>query len=429
MSTTSQSIFVSRIRGLPMLDPNGDQVGRIRDVVVQYRSAGRPPRVKGLVVELFAMRRIFFPMERVHTIDVHQVLISGLVNTRRFSRRDREVLVVDDLFDRNVTRVGSGEQVAIFDVGIAHTRSKDWEISEVALREGRSGPFVRRHEVIVDWNEIVDFTSATPQHSAEDHVSRLAELRPADVAQELHDMEPKRRAEVVRMMDNEQLADALEELPEDEQVDLISLLDDERAADVLEEMDPDDAADLIAELDDKRAEAILEEMEPEDAEDVRLLLTYDAGTAGGLMNPEPVILASDATVADALAALRRPSITPSMASVAFVCRPPMETPTGRYLGGVHIQRLLREPPSILAARLIDSDIELLRPELPIAQVSRYFATYDLMCAPVVDAEGRLLGAVTVDDVLDHILPDDWRGIRMDAISEGTPIPEEGVSNG
>jgi flagellar motility protein MotE (MotC chaperone)/sporulation protein YlmC with PRC-barrel domain len=412
-------VFVSRVKGLPMLDPNGDHVGRIRDVVVQLRSDGRPPRVKGLVVELFAMRRIFFPMERVRSIDPNQAVISGLVNTRRFSRRDGETLVVDDLFDRNVRRVGSESKVAVFDVAIVHTRSKYWEVSEVALREGTGRtPFQRGHVVIVDWSEIQDFTGHGAEHSAEEHVGRLAELRPADVAQELHDMEPERRAEVVRIMENDQLADALEELPEDEQVELIGTLDTERAADVLEAMDPDDAADLIAELNPQLAEDILAKMEPDDAEDVRALLTYDAATAGGLMNPEPVILPPDATVADALAALRQEEITPSMASVAFICRPPLDTPTGRYLGGVHFQRLLREPPSILAARVVDPNITPLVPELDIAQVSRYFATYDMVCAPVVDSERRLVGAVTVDDVLDHILPNDWRGIQLDELNEG-----------
>ncbi|MDR3069664.1 MAG: CBS domain-containing protein [Propionibacteriaceae bacterium] len=400
------------------MDPNGDQVGRIRDVVVQYRSAGRSPRVKGLVIELFAMRHIFFPIERVHSIDPNQVVISGLVNTQRFKKRDSEVLVVDDLFDRHVTRQGSLNKATIFDIGIKHIRARDWEVSEVALRESTGrGPFQRGHVVIVDWAEVLDLSAAVAEHSAEEHVRRLADMRPADVAQELHDMDPARRANVVRIMGDDQLADALEELPEDEQVELIGTLDTERAADVLEEMDPDDAADLIAELSPQMAEAILEKMEPDEAEDVRTLLSYDSATAGGLMNPEPVIIPHDATVADALAALRREEITPAMASVAFVSRAPLETPTGRYLGGVHIQRLLREPPSILAARVIDSDIQPLAPEVDVAQLSRYFATYDLVCAPVVDAEKRLLGAVTVDDILDHILPDDWRGIQFDEVAE------------
>lgn len=398
-----------------MLDPNGDQVGRVRDAVIQNRTGNRAPRVKGLVVELFAARRIFYPMARVRSIDANQVIVSGLVNTRRFEARDAEVLVIDHLLDRTVTRTGSAVPETIFDVAIKRTRAREWEVSEVALREQSRRPFVRGHVTIVDWSELPDFIETPALRDAEQLAARLAELKPADVARELHDMDPHTRAQVVQAMNDEDLAGALEELPEDEQVELIATLDRERAADVLEEMDPDDAADLIAELDSEVAEDILEKMAPEDAKDVRTLLSYDAATAGGLMNPEPVILAADATVADALAAVRQEEITPAMAALAFICRSPLDTPTGRYLGAVHIQRLLREPPSILAATLIDPDITPLTPSSNVAQVSRYFATYDLVCAPVVDAERRLLGAVTVDDVLDHILPSDWRGVQLDRL--------------
>lgn len=398
-----------------MLDPNGEQVGKVKDVVIQNRSGRRSPKVKGLVVELFAHRRIFFPMERVHSIDPNQVIVSGLVNTRRFESREREVLVAAELFDRMVRRDGANGEETIFDIAIQRTRSREWSLAEVALREVARRPFQRPHVTIVEWSEVPDFIEAPAPRDAEQQVMRLSELKAADVARELHDMDPLLRASVVQAMDDDRLAEALEELPEDEQVDVIAAMDTERAADVLGEMDPDDAADLIAELEPNLAETLLQRMEPEDAQDVRTLLTYDASTAGGLMNPEPVILGVDATVADALAQLRQVEVTPAMAALAFVCRSPLDTPTGRYLGAVHIQRLLREPPSLLVAELIDPDITPLTPQSNIAQVSRYFATYDLVCAPVMGPEGRLLGAVTVDDVLDHILPNDWRGVQLDRL--------------
>ncbi|PKQ31690.1 MAG: magnesium transporter [Actinobacteria bacterium HGW-Actinobacteria-2] len=414
MSATS-SIFVSRIRGLPMLAANGEAVGKVKDVVIQNRSGRRSPKVKGLVVELLAHRRIFIPMERVHSIDPNQVIISGLVNTRRFEPRDREMLVAAQLFDRTVTRAESAGPETIFDVAIERARSRDWQLSEVALKEVARRPFQRPHVTIVDWSEVPDFIDVPAPRDAEQQVMRLSELKAADVARELHDMDPLLRADVVAAMDDERLAEALEELPEDEQVDVIASLDTDRAADVLEEMDPDDAADLIAELEPGLAETILQRMEPEEARDVRTLLRYDAATAGGLMNPEPVVLGVDATVADALAQVRQEEVTPAMAALAFICRAPLDTPTGRYLGAVHIQRLLREPPSMLVAGLIDPDITPLTVSSNIAQVSRYFATYDLVCAPVVDNDRRLLGAVTVDDVLDHILPNDWRGVQLDRL--------------
>ncbi|HNE89254.1 MAG TPA: CBS domain-containing protein, partial [Actinomycetota bacterium] len=147
---------------------------------------------------------------------------------------------------------------------------------------------------------------------------------------------------------------------------------------------------------------------PEDAEDLRRLLKYDEWSAGGMMSPDPVIVGADATVAEALAQIRNPDLSPALASQVYVVRPPMQTPTGRFLGVVHWQRLLREPPSDLVSRVIDKDLAPLTPETPLASVTRYFAAYNLVAVPIVDAENHLLGAVTVDDLLDHLLGDNWR---------------------
>lgn len=418
MSVSQSAVFISRIRGLPVLDASGDQVGRVRDVVIQLRTQGRAPRVKGLVVELFARRRIFVPMPRVHAIDVNQVAIEGQVDTRRFVKRDAETLVIDELFDRAVARPDA-KRTAIYDVSMRPTRAMEWEISDVALREvpaaGRFRIGSRGATSIVRWSQIPNLVLNAQQVT--DHlVAQMVDMKPADVARELHDMDPARRAEVVEQLDDSQLADALEELPEDEQVELLTRLDNERAADVLEEMNPDDAADLIKELPEAMAEDLLQRMEPDEAADVRELLIYADLTAGGMMTPEPVVLAHDATVADALARVRNEELPAALASMVFVCRPPLDTPSGRFLGVVHTQRLLREPPSAMVSGMIDEDLKPMNPHSAIAEVSRYFATYNLVVAPVVNTEGQLVGAVTVDDLLDHMLPEDWRGDQMDAES-------------
>ena len=126
------------------------------------------------------------------------------------------------------------------------------------------------------------------------------------------------------------------------------------------------------------------------------------------MTSEPVVLAPDTTVAEALARVRDPDLTPALSSLVFVVRPPTATPTGRYLGCVPMQRLLREPPASLVSGVIDDDLPTLAPEQSLGAVTRYFAAYNLVCGPVVDAQNHLLGAVTVDDLLDHLLPPDWR---------------------
>jgi Mg/Co/Ni transporter MgtE len=149
-------------------------------------------------------------------------------------------------------------------------------------------------------------------------------------------------------------------------------------------------------------------MDPEDSESVRRLLSHSPDTAGGLMTSDPVVLAPDTTVAEALARVRDPDLTPALSSLVFVVRPPTATPTGRYLGCVHLQALLREPPANLVSGMVDNDLPSLNPDSALGAVTRYFAAYNLVCGPVVDNEGHLLGAVTVDDVLDHLLPHDWR---------------------
>lgn len=422
MSSAITSVFISRLQDLPVLDDGGDQIGKVRDVVVQLRTAGRAPRAKGLVVELFAKHRVFLPMARVTSVDPGQVYVSGVVNTRRFARREAETLVVEDLFDRQVRRTDDRTAALIFDVAMRPIRNHDWELSEVALRDPATvRRFGRRgHVTIVEWAMITGFRVASGQRT-DQVVARMEDLKPADVARELHELSPERRAEVASALDDQKLADAIEELPDEEQVELISGLELGRAAVVLGAMDSDDAADLISELDPTFAEELLSLMDSDDARDVRRLMSYEDLTAGGMMTPEPVILAHDGTVADALARVRPADLTPALACMVYVCRPPLETPTGRYLGGVHIQRLLREPPSTLVSALMDSDFEPLSVDAGINEVARYFATYNMVNAPVVDVDDRLIGAVTVDDLLDHMLPEDWRGAQLDSLSAD---PEE-----
>jgi Mg/Co/Ni transporter MgtE len=218
---------------------------------------------------------------------------------------------------------------------------------------------------------------------------------------------------VAAALDDDKLADVLEELPEDDQVEILATLESGRAADVLEAMEPDDAADLLSELSVEQQEELLQLMEPTDAAPLRRLLSYEENTAGGLMTSEPVILGPEASIAEALAVVRRAELSPALAATVFVCRPPLETPTGKYLGMVHIQRLLREPPHSAVGGVLDKDVEPLSPDAVLGQVTRTLATYNLVAVPVVDEDGFLLGAVTVDDVLDHILPEDWREERRE----------------
>ncbi|HWU20131.1 MAG TPA: CBS domain-containing protein [Nocardioides sp.] len=408
MSVTPSRVFVARLVGLPIFDPQGDQVGKVRDIVVTMRTDAAQPRVLGLVAEVFGRRRIFVPMTRVTNIDSSHVYSTGLLNMRRFEQRSTETLVIGQMLDRTVTIVSTGVTGTVYDVAMEPARTRDWVLSRVAVQEPSKG-FRRRGQThVVEWSDVTGLSRRDAGQGAAHLVAAINEMRPADAASILHDLPAERRAAVALALDDERLADVLEELPEEDQVQIVGLLDTERAADVLEEMSADDAADLVADLPPATQEVLLQLMEPEEAEDVRRLMQYVENTAGAMMTPEPVILGPDATIADALAHVRNPDLTPSLAALVYVCRPPLETPTGRLIGVAHIQRLLREPPSSLVAGALDDSLESLRPEASIDEVAAHLATYNLVAAPVVDDEGRLIGAVTVDDLLDHMLPANWR---------------------
>jgi flagellar motility protein MotE (MotC chaperone) len=408
VSTSPTRVFAGRLTGLLVFDPAGDQVGRVRDIVALRRPGERPPRVLGLVVDVFGRRSVFLPMTRVTSIDSGQVITTGVVNMRRFEQRPSETLVVGEMLDRRVRVRETGTEGTVYDLAIEQERNRDWVISRVALQE-HSKRFGRKGQThVVEWRDIEGFDTPQERQGATHLLAALEEMKPADLATVIHDLPTKRRAEIVAALDDERLADVLEELPEEDQVEILEGLDEERAADVLEEMSADDAADLIADLPPEIAETLLRLMEPDEAEDVRRLLRYEERTAGGMMTTEPVILPPDATVADALARVRNQELSPSLAAVVYVVRPPLEPPTGRLLGLAHIQRLLREPPSTLLGAVLDEDSDSLKPTATLEEVARHLAAYNLVAAPVLDEDGRLLGAVTVDDLLDHLLPENWR---------------------
>lgn len=410
---TATRVFIARLAGIGVFDPVGDQLGRVRDAVTMLRIGAEPPRILGLVVEMPHRHRIFVSMGRVTRIDNDAVVLStGNVNLKRFEQRPGEVLVLHELIDRQVTVVADGASVTIVDAAMEQNRNRDWLIQRLAVRGGGGSRIPgrrRRGELYqVEWDEISGLALAASAQSAETLIALLGNLHTADLASAMLQMTPKRRHEVAAALPDDRLADVLEELSEEDSLEILRALEDERAADVLEEMNDDDAADLLGDLPTADQERLLQLMEPDEAAPVRRLMRYEDYTAGGMMTSEPIIVTPDATVAEALARLRNADITPSLASQVYVVRPPQATPTGRYLGIAHIQRLLREPPSALVSGVADTDVDPLTPDVTLADVARHMATYNLLAAPVVDDADRLLGAIAVDDVLDHLLPENWR---------------------
>ena len=394
-------IWAFRVMRLPLRDAGGGQIGRVQDIVAVPARPGDAPRVTGFVAES-QRRRIFVNANRIADLEATGMrLRSWDVDLNPFHARPGEVLVGRDVIDH---RVGDETVSDVALHAVSDPRGTAYEIAKVRLTRRnllRRKPSFR----LVDVDEVPGLFPPISAVAAE--AARLRDLHPSEVAGLLRAMPLSQRRQVAAAMDDELLADLLEELPESEQIGLIEGLDIDRLMGVLDEMEPDDLADLLGEMSGEQRGRILAEMDSEDADVLRRLLSYEEATAGGMMTPDPIVLGPTATVADALAQIRDPDHVVSIAAQVFVCQPPFKAPTGKLLGTAHMQRLLREQPSTELRHCVSED-PVVVPEDSDVAVAELLASYDMLAVAVCDPAGRLLGAVTVDDVLDRQLGVGWR---------------------
>ena len=394
-------VFTARLTGRPLLDSDGRAIGRVRDVVIWPVAGAEPPRALGLVVQL-RRRQIFVPFGRIREVSAEGAqLLGGTVDLDPFIQRTGEMLA-SSLYGRR-TAAGTIADVAIVHRELARDR---WSVTALAVTKGRmlrtGGP------TIVPWEDCRELFEPGP---LAEQLTSLREMAPADLASAFEALPQARRSQLAATLDDEELADLLEEMPEQDQIRLLNSLDSiERSADVVEEMEPDDAADLLGEMPAEQRERLLTAMQTVQAEELRRLLRYDKATAGGLMTSQPLVFGPDTPVAEVLARVRDRDLPATTAAQVYVCEPPMLTPTGRYLGSVGFQRLLRRAPAIPIGECIEARV-FVKPDLPERELAARLAAYNLIGVAVCDSAGRLVGAVTVDDVLDRLLPVGWRGTR------------------
>jgi CBS domain-containing protein len=405
-------IYAFRVMRLPLLDAGGAVIGRIEDIVIIPGARGGLPRVLGFVATS-QRRRIFVNGGRVGSLDGDGArLRSWDVDLNPFKPKAGEILIGRDIIDKKL-----GDET-VSDVALRPaTDGKQhwWEPTKVRL--ARRNIMRRRPSYrLVDVTELPTLFAMEAGGEMAAEAARLRDMHPSDVAGVVRALPLAQRKLLAEAMDDERLADLLEELPEAEQLRIIEGLDIDRLVNVLEEMEYDDLADLLAEMPGEQRTRVLAAMDEEDADVMRRLLSYEEGTAGSLMTPEIIILGSTSTVAEALAQIRDPDWLVSIAAQVFVVQPPYKPPTGMYLGVVHFQRLLREPPAMELGRIVEQE-PTVTPDILEREVAERLASYNLLSVGVCDEAGRLLGAITVDDVLDRTLPTGWRQRRR--VNAGT----------
>jgi len=406
-------MLLSELLGATLKDARGRVIGRLGDVVARVQGGeGEPAPVAGLLVR----RRggeVFLPMAAVAELSPRTATVRGNPpDLTPFARRPHEALLGRDVMDSQVISLREPRVVRVNDVALTWDGDA-WRVTGVdvgvgalarrllprALRRGDG----RAH--IIPWTGIELLSSEVPGGLLRPDHRRLARLHPADIAR-VADAVPRQQAtEIVASLDDELAADTMEEMIDAKQADVIEELEPERAADILDRMAPDAAADVLAELEPEVVDTVLRRMDPAEAGDVHALLTYPRNTAGGLMSTDYVMAPSGLRVGAALDYLRPQLAKPDLVYYVYVVDDERER---RLRGVFSLRHLLLADPERLIDDIMVTALRRAAPDTPAPFVARTMSEYNLMALPVTDAQGRLLGIVSVDDALEVILPAELR---------------------
>ncbi len=410
---TPELLHLSGILNRPLVDAaTGDRLGRVRDVIARIGDSPHPP-VTGLVVKIGG-RELFVPVRKISGIEPGQVTFDGAkVDLRRFERRPGELLLAQDLMARHLNNLVGGRIIRANEIELARTEN-GWEVVGVdptargtlrRLLPGRLG----QHSgagAIVDWGSIEPFVSHVPTARLRIPYRKLARLHPAQIADLVEAASHDEGEEIIEAVGQDPAleADVFEELDPEHQVEFVEARSDAQAAQLLGSMAPDDAADLISELDQERRAPVLELLPEPQRKKVRSLLSYHPETAGGLMSPDFLELPETTTVEAALAAIRVSSVPPEALAVVFV-----SGPDGRVAGTVSAVRLIKSSRDARLSEVASGEVGHVHPDWDLGAVVRKMSDYNLTVAPVLSPEhATIMGVITVDDVLELLLPTGFR---------------------
>jgi CBS domain-containing protein len=405
-------LWLTEITGSRIVDRAGETLGRVEDVIVRLGAGGHPP-VTGLIGRL-AGRQLFVPQERVGEVARGRVQLSGeTLSLLRFERRQGEVLLRRDVLGRRVISVDTGRLITAADIQLSAGRG-GWKVAGVdssprgGLRRLLPPPLnTLRHEgrYFVDWSQVEPFVGHVPTSRLLMPLRGLRRLHPAEIADIVESASHEEGEEIITAVhaDPELEADVFEELNSEHQVEFLESRTDAEAAAVLAGMGADDAADLITELEQERRAPILAQLPPAKQAKVRALLSYSPESGGGLMSPDFVAVSESATVTEALAAVRAAGLSPQVLADVFVT-----DASGRLVGAVPLVSLIQARGNSGVAKLVQRGDTALEAGDDLPEVARLMTDFNLSVAPVVDEGRRIIGVISVDDVLEAMLPDSWR---------------------
>jgi CBS domain-containing protein len=409
-ATPPTVLHLSLIVNGALRDRNGGRLGKVDDLIVQL-GEDYPP-VTGVLATV-AGRPVFVPAAELAEIAHGRVdMVSDLIDLQRFERRSGEVLLRKDVLDRQLINIDGARLVRANEIEIA--RLEGW-YRVVGVDTGLRG-IVRRVVPrrlgttmptggFLDWASVEAFTGHVPTVRLRVPHPKLARLHPAQLADLVEAASHNEGREIIRAVgdDGELEADVFEELDPQHRREFVDERRDEEVAQLLERMEPDDAVDLLGDLPEERREQVVRLLPAVQRRRVRALAGYDPATAGGLMSPEFVCLYAQASKREAIERIERsraPADTLGWIYVMNLDR--------RLKGAIALADLLRAPPGDTMGDVATFLPPRVRPEAGLEEVARLMTDYDLTVVPVVDDRDQILGVVSVDDVLEMVLPRGWR---------------------
>jgi CBS domain-containing protein/sporulation protein YlmC with PRC-barrel domain len=406
-------IHLSSVVGSSLLDSAGDRLGRIEDLTVRLDEGQDLPPITGLKARIGG-RDLFVPIERIEQLGPETARTATTkLNLAQFERQPGEVLLRSDVLDRSLIDVATAKLVRAREVEII-CQDGAWRVAGIdpSLRP-RLWRFLPRrfrhhdteHKQFVSWNDIEPFLGHVPTSRLKLATRRLLRLHPAQIADLVEAASHEEGEEILEAVgeDKELEADVFEELDDEHQVEFLRDRSDQEAADVMARMASDDAADLLLELDQDRRLPILNLLPPAKQRKIRSLLGFNPSTAGGLMNPDFVSVPAQATVAQALERVRASELAPQQVSTVCVV-----DDHGKLVGALSLAELVRADGSRRLSSITDSTLPTFAPETELPEVARVMSDYNMTAIPVVEDDGDVVGLISVDDVLEQLIPEEWR---------------------
>ncbi len=404
-------LHLSLVVGGELRDPAGERLGRVDDLIVRLGGAGDYPPVTGVVATI-ADRPVYVASEQIVEIGPGLVTLEAdQLDLQHFRRRPQEVLLKKDVLDRQLINVDGARLVRANEIELA--RLEGWyrvvgvDISLRGLLR-RVMPRTLAGRVVpgsfLDWASVEPFTGHVPTVRLRVPHPKLAKLHPAQLADLVEAASHREGEEIMAAVaaDPEREADVFEELEDSHQLEFVEDRGNLEIAELLGRMETDDAADLVLQLPEERREDVIALLSPYHARRVRTLLGYDPATAGGLMSPEFVCLYADATREETIDRVERSKLSAESLSMIYG----MDTHR-RLRGGIALADLVRMKEGERLGDVL-GDAQAVRADADLEEIARLMTDFDLTAIPVVDDDERILGIVTVDDVLELVLPEGWR---------------------